>query len=302
MQRGQFKNFKTFAWFKKKKKTWQITLEGNYQHKIIVPDGSAVRICLQSRRCKRQRCNQWIRKITKRTKHQPTPLFLTRESHGQRSLEGYSAKGCEELDTTDYTQTSKTHSQHHSQWWRLKMLPLRLGDTWECSVLPLLCNTALRVLAITVRKDRHRDRQINQWHFKLKRGRIIYVQAWHDLKCRNPKYATRKNVISKKLMKQSNKDIHKCQCWKSVALLYINDQSEKEMKKTVVFTIVSGRINYFMINWTKKGKTCTVQCQTLWIDSITQILFSRIGRLIAKISILTIAVYNSNAILIKTPP
>ena len=28
---------------------------------------------------------------------------------------GYSAKGREELDTTDYTQTSKTHSQHHSQ-------------------------------------------------------------------------------------------------------------------------------------------------------------------------------------------
>ena len=55
-------------------------------------------------------------------------------------------------------------------------------------------------------------------------------------------------------MKQSNKDIHQCQCWKSVALLYINDQSEKEMKKTVLFTIVSGRINYFMINWTKKGR------------------------------------------------
>ena len=28
-------------------------------------------------------------------------------------------------------------------------------------------------------------------------------------------------------MKQSNKDIYQCQCWKSVALLYINDQSEK---------------------------------------------------------------------------
>ena len=182
------------------------------------------------------------------------------------------------------------------------MFPLRLGDTWECSVLPLLCNTALRVLAITVRKDRHTDRQINQWHFKLKRGRIIYVHPWHDLKCRNPKYATRKNVINKKLMKQNNKDIYQCQCWKSVALLYINDQSEKEMKKTVLFTIVSGRINYFVINWTKKVKTCTVKSQTLWRYSITQILFSCIGRLIAKVSILTITIYNSNTILIKTPP
>ena len=39
-------------------------------------------------------------------------------------------------------------------------------------------------------------------------------------------------------MEQSNKDIHQCQRWKSVALLYINDQSEKEVKKTVLFTIV----------------------------------------------------------------
>ena len=55
-------------------------------------------------------------------------------------------------------------------------------------------------------------------------------------------------------MEQSNKDIHQCQCWKSVALLYINDQSEKEMKKTVLFTIVSGRINYLVINWKKKWR------------------------------------------------
>ena len=113
-------------------------------------------------------------------------------------------------------------------------------------------------------KDRHTDRQINQWHFKLKRGRTIYVHPWHDLKCRNPKDATRKTVINKNLMKQSDKDILQCQCWKSMALLYINDQSEKEMKKTVLFTIVSGRINYLVINWTKKGKTSTVKCQTLW--------------------------------------
>ena len=32
-------------------------------------------------------------------------------------------------------------------------------------------------------------------------------------------------------MKQSDKDILQCQCWKSMALLYINDQSEKEIGK-----------------------------------------------------------------------
>ena len=73
-----------------------------------------------------------------------------------------------------------------------------------------------------------------------------------------------KNVINKKNNSAINRDIHQCQCWKSVVLLYINDQSEKEIKKRVLFTIVSGRINYLVINWTKKGKTCTVKCQTLW--------------------------------------
>ena len=169
--------------------------------------------------------------------------------------------------------------------------------------MPLLCNKALRVLAITVMEDRHTDRQINQWHFNLKRGRIICVHPWHDLKCRNPRHATKNNVINKKLIQQSNKDIHQTQCWKLVALLDTNDPSEKEIKEQFFFfTIVSKGINYLVINWTKKVKTCTVKYQTLWRYWMTQILFSCIGRLIAKISILTITIYNSNAILIKTPP
>ena len=34
-------------------------------------------------------------------KWQPTPLFLHGESHGQRSLMGYSPRGREESDTTE---------------------------------------------------------------------------------------------------------------------------------------------------------------------------------------------------------
>ena len=33
---------------------------------------------------------------------QPTPVFLPGESHGQRSLVGYSPWGCKELDMTGY--------------------------------------------------------------------------------------------------------------------------------------------------------------------------------------------------------
>ena len=36
-----------------------------------------------------------------RRKWPPTPVFLPGESHGQRSLVGYSPWGCKELDTTE---------------------------------------------------------------------------------------------------------------------------------------------------------------------------------------------------------
>ena len=34
---------------------------------------------------------------------QPSPLFLLREVHGQRSLVGYSSQGCKESDMTEET-------------------------------------------------------------------------------------------------------------------------------------------------------------------------------------------------------
>ena len=37
-----------------------------------------------------------------RRKWQPTPAFLPEKSHGQRSLAGYGAKGCKELDMTGW--------------------------------------------------------------------------------------------------------------------------------------------------------------------------------------------------------
>ena len=43
----------------------------------------------------------WVRKIPWRRKWQPTPVFLPGESHGQRSLVGYSLWGLKESDTTE---------------------------------------------------------------------------------------------------------------------------------------------------------------------------------------------------------
>ena len=47
----------------------------------------------QCRRCRRQRFNPWVRKIPWRRAWQSTPGFLPGESHGQRSLAGYSPWG-----------------------------------------------------------------------------------------------------------------------------------------------------------------------------------------------------------------
>ena len=45
--------------------------------------------------------NPWVGKIPWSRKQQLTPVFLPGESHGQRSLAGYSPWGHKELDTTE---------------------------------------------------------------------------------------------------------------------------------------------------------------------------------------------------------
>ena len=51
--------------------------------------------------CSRHRFEPWDRKMPWRRKWQPTAVFLPGESHGQRSLEGYSPWGRRELETTE---------------------------------------------------------------------------------------------------------------------------------------------------------------------------------------------------------
>ena len=51
----------------------------------------------------RYRFDPWVRKIPWRNAKQPTPAFLPGESHGQRTLEGYSPWDRKELDTNEAT-------------------------------------------------------------------------------------------------------------------------------------------------------------------------------------------------------
>ena len=55
------------------------------------------------RRHKRLRFDSWVGKIPWRRKWQPMPVFLPGESHGQRSLAGYSPWGHKESDMTEAT-------------------------------------------------------------------------------------------------------------------------------------------------------------------------------------------------------
>ena len=52
-------------------------------------------------RCWRLLFHPWVKKIRQRRKGQPTPVFLPGESHGQRSLAGYSSWGYKESDRTE---------------------------------------------------------------------------------------------------------------------------------------------------------------------------------------------------------
>ena len=63
---------------------------------------------------RRYRPDPWVGKIPWRRAWQPTPVFLPGESHGQRSLAGYSPRGHEESDTTEVTSHTHIHTTNHA--------------------------------------------------------------------------------------------------------------------------------------------------------------------------------------------
>jgi len=68
------------------------------------PDGlGGKESACQCRRLKRHGFYPWVREISWGRAWKPCPLFLSGESHGQRSQAGYSTWGCQELDRTETT-------------------------------------------------------------------------------------------------------------------------------------------------------------------------------------------------------
>ena len=65
----------------------------------------------QGRRSKRPGFHPWVGRTAWRRKWQHTPVLLPGESHGQKSLVGYSPRGGKESDVTEHTHT---HIHEHS--------------------------------------------------------------------------------------------------------------------------------------------------------------------------------------------
>ena len=75
--------------------------------------------------CRRHGFNPWVGKIPWRRKWQPTPVFLSKKSHGQRSPVGYSPLGCKESDTTE---DAEKETYRFIRWGQYHLLA---GLLWE---------------------------------------------------------------------------------------------------------------------------------------------------------------------------
>ena len=76
-------------------------------HLVDFPGSTSVKEpAFQCRRCKRCGFDPGGRKPPGR-RRQSTPAFLPGESHGQRSLTGYSPRGRRESDTTEATERER---------------------------------------------------------------------------------------------------------------------------------------------------------------------------------------------------
>ena len=126
---------------------------------------------------------------------------------------------------------------------KLKAFPLKSGTRQGCPLSPLLTTTiVLEVLATAITAEKEiKGIQMGKEEVKLTvcRYMIFYIE--------NPKDITR-NLLE--LINEYSKDArYKINTQKSLAFLYVsNEDTEREIKETIPFTIVMKRIKYLGIN------------------------------------------------------
>ena len=125
---------------------------------------------------------------------------------------------------------------------KLKAFPLGSGTRQGCPFSPLLFNIVLEILATAIIEEKEiKGIQI---------GKEVKLSLFADdmiLYIENPKDATRKLL---ELINEFGK-VARCKinAQKSLAFLYTNNEnSEREIKETLPFTIATKRIKYLGIN------------------------------------------------------
>ena len=132
---------------------------------------------------------------------------------------------------------------------KLKDFPLKSETIQGCLLSPFLFNTVLEVLSTAIRQEKQiKVIQIGREEIKLSLfadGIILYIE--------NPKVSTKKWL---ELISEFSKVAgYKINIQKSVVFSYSNNEpSEREIKKTIPYAILSKRIRYLRINLTKEVK------------------------------------------------
>ena len=187
---------------------------------------------------------------------------------------------------------------------KLKASPLRLETRQGCSLSPLLFNTVLEVIDIAIREEKEiKGIQIEKEEEKLSLfadDMILYIE--------NPKDSTRKLLeIISEFSKVAG---YKINTQKSLLFLYTNnEQSEREIKKSIPFTNAAKRIKYLGIKLPKDRKELYTENYKTLIKGITDdinrwrdIQSSWVKRInIVEMTILPNAIYRFNVIPIRLP-
>ena len=135
---------------------------------------------------------------------------------------------------------------------KLKAFPLKAGTRQRCPLSPLLFNIVLEVLATAIREEKEiKGIQIGKEEVKLTADdMILYIQ--------NPKDTTRK--VLELINEYSKVAVYKINTQKSLAFLYTNiEKTEREVKETIPFTIVTKRIKYLGINLPQETKDLYIE-------------------------------------------
>ena len=189
---------------------------------------------------------------------------------------------------------------------KLKAFPLKSGTTQGCSLLPLLpllFNIVLEVLATTIRKEKEikgiqlgKEVKLSLFSYDM----IFYIEYLKD--------TTRK--LLDLINEYSKVSGYKISTEKSLAFLYTNhEETEREIKETIPFTIATKRIKYLRIYLPKETKDLCIENYKTLVKEIKEdtnrcrnIPCSWIERInIVKMSILPKAIYRFNTISIKLP-